>query len=109
MEKAKLIACSIGFALLFLVTPAQALNGDQFFSMCSNREDADARGFCTGYVFAVAEALDGLPERSVCFHSETPIGLLDTVMAYLSEQPEVINTSSGALVVSALEESYPCQ
>ncbi len=109
MERAKLIACSIGFAVSFLVTPAQAIDGDQFFSMCSNREDANTDGFCTGYVFAVAEALDGLSEKSVCFHSESPVGLLGTVMAYLNEQPGLINTSSGALVVSALEESYPCQ
>jgi hypothetical protein len=36
-------------------------------------------------VFAVAEAVDGLSEKSVCFHSESPVGLLGLAIEEASQ------------------------
>ena len=104
------IVISLGSALLVWspVQTARAIGGDQFLSLCSNSADRSDRDFCLGYVFAIAEALHGLPDQVVCIQDVSPEALLDTVMSYIGGEPELGQKSSGELVVAALEASFAC-
>jgi len=101
---------SLGSALLVssLAQDARAIGGDQFFSLCSNSAEQSDRDFCLGYVFAIAEALHGLPDRTVCIQDASPEGLLDAAMSFIGGLPDPSQQSSGELVVAALEASFPC-
>ena len=107
---ARAIAISLGLALLVpsLTQKASAIGGDQFLALCSISVDRPDRDFCLGYVFAIAEALHGLPERTVCIQEASPEALLDATMSYIGGLPEPGQQSSGGLVVAALEASFPC-
>ena len=107
---ARAITISLGSALLVssLAQDATAIGGDQFFSLCSNSADQSDRDFCLGYVFAIAEALHGLPEPTVCIQEVSPEVLLDATMGYIGGLPAPRQQSSGELVVAALEASFPC-
>ncbi len=107
---ARAVAISFGFTLLVssLAPSARAIGGDQFLSLCSNSTDKSDHDFCLGYVFAIAEALHGLPERKVCIQDASPEALLDATMSYIGGVPEPGQQSSGELVVAALEVSFPC-
>ncbi len=107
---ARVIAISLGFALFVssMAPSARAIGGDQFLSLCSNSGEQSDRDFCLGYVFAIAEALYGLPERTVCIQEASPEALLDATMSYIGGLPEPGQQSSGELVVAALEASFPC-
>lgn len=87
---------------------ARAIEADQFFSLCSNRNDEVNYNFCLGYTFAIAEALYNVPERTVCFEGVQPETLLDSVISYLADMPERHGTA-GPAVAAALEASFPCQ
>jgi hypothetical protein len=105
---------ALGFVTLILgglalSSPARALGGEQFVSMCGNEEDPGTHGFCMGYVFAVAEALDGLPEKPACLKGTTPRDLLDTVLVYVANHPDEKGESAAQLTLSALEDAFPCQ
>lgn len=91
-----------------LAPRAKAIGGDQFLSLCSNGANPSDRDFCLGYVFAIAEALYGLPERAVCIQEASPDALLDAVLSYIGSVPEPGQQTSGALVIAALEVSFPC-
>ncbi len=91
-----------------LAPNARAIGGDQFISMCSSGASTSDHDFCLGYVFAIAEALHGLPEKTVCIQDASPEGLLDAVIGYAGGLPEAGQQSSGELVVTALEASFPC-
>ena len=107
---ARTIVISLGSVLLVssLVPSARAIGGDQFFSLCSNSANQSDHNFCLGYVFAIAEALNGVPDRTVCFQDASPEALLDSAMSYIGDLPEPRQQSSGELVVIALEASFPC-
>ena len=107
---ARAIAISLGFALLVssLAQSTRAIGGEQFFALCSNSVDRSDRDFCLGYVFAIAEALYGLPEPTVCIQEASPETLLDATMGYIGGLPAPRRQSSGELVVAALEASFPC-
>jgi hypothetical protein len=107
---ARAIAISLGSALLVssFVQSARAIGGDQFLSLCSNSVDQSGHDFCLGYVFAIAEALHGLPDRTVCIQDASPEALLDAAMGYIGGLPAPRQQSSGELVVTALEASFPC-
>ncbi len=107
---ARAIAISLGSALLVssLAPRASAIGGDQFLSLCSNSTDKSDHDFCLGYVFAIAEALHGLPDSVVCIQDASPEALLDATMSYIGDVPEPGQQSSGELVVTALEASFPC-
>ena len=107
---ARAVAISFGFTLLVspLAPSASAIGGDQFLALCSNSTDKSDHDFCLGYVFAIAEALHGLPERKVCIQEASPEALLDSTMSYIGGVPEPGQQSSGELVVAALEASFPC-
>ncbi len=105
-------AIVISLVSVFLVSSlapnAKAIGGDQFLSLCSNSSNPSDRDFCLGYVFAIAEALYGLPERMVCIQEASPDALLDAVMSYIGSVPEPGQKTSGELVIAALEVSFPC-
>ena len=107
---ARAIVISLGSAFLAssLAQPATAIGGDQFLSLCTNSNEPSDRDFCLGYVFAIAEALFDLPERIVCIQEASPQALLDAVMSHIGSLPEPGQQKSGALVVTALEASFPC-
>ncbi len=107
---ARAIVISLGSAFLVssLAPPASAIGGDQFLSLCSNGSNPSDRDFCLGYVFAIAEALYGLPERVVCIQEASPEALLEAAMSYIGGLPEPGQQTSGELVVAALEASFPC-
>ncbi len=65
---ARVIAISLGFALFVssMAPSARAIGGDQFLSLCSKNADKSDQDFCLGYVFAIAEALHGLADQTVC-------------------------------------------
>ena len=107
---ARAIAVSLGIALLVssLAQSARAIGGDQFLALCSNSADKSDHDFCLGYVFAIAEALHGVPDRTTCVKDVSPEALLDAVMAYIGGLSELRQQSSGELVVAALEASFPC-
>ncbi len=107
---ARAIAMSLGVAILVssLAQGARAIGGDQFLSLCSISTDQSDRDFCLGYVFAIAEALHGLPDRIVCIQDVSPEVLLDATMSHIGGVPEPDQQSSGELVVAALEASFPC-
>ncbi len=107
---ARAIAISLGSASLVssLAPRASAIGGDQFLALCSNSTEKSDRDFCLGYVFAIAEALHGLPDRVVCIQDASPEALLDATMSYIGDVPEPGQQSSGELVVTALEASFPC-
>ncbi len=107
---ARAIAISLGSALLVssLAPSAKAIGGDQVLALCSSSGDQSDRDFCLGYVFAIAEALHGLPDRTVCIQEASPEALLDATMSYIGGLPEPGQQSSGELVVTALEASFPC-
>lgn len=107
---ARAVAFSLG-AILLASSPApsaKAIAGDQFFVLCSNSANPSDRGFCLGYVFAIAEALHGIPERTICIEGASPEALLDATMAHIGGLPEPRQQSSGELVIAALEASFPC-
>ena len=105
-------AVAISFGFTFLVSPlapsAKAIGGDQFLALCSISTDKSDHDFCLGYVFAIAEALHGLPDQTVCIQEASPEALLDATMSYIGGVPEPGHLSSGELVVAALEVSFPC-
>ena len=107
---ARAIAISLGSAFLAssLAQPATAIGGNQFLSLCTNSNDPSDRDFCLGYVFAIAEALFGLPDRVVCIQEAAPEALLDSVMSHIGSLSEPGQQESGELVVAALEASFPC-
>jgi len=107
---ARAIAISLGSALSVssLAPRASAIKGDRFLALCSNSTEKSDRDFCLGYVFAIAEALHGLPDRVVCIQDASPEALLDATMSYIGDVPEPGQQSSGELVVTALEASFPC-
>jgi hypothetical protein len=104
------IAIFLGSALLVssLAESARAIGGDQFLSLCSSGGDKSDYDFCLGYVFAIAEALHGLPDQTVCINEASPEAFLDAVMGYVGSLPEPDQKSSGELVVTALGVSFPC-
>jgi hypothetical protein len=107
---ARAIAISLGSALLVstLAQSARAIGGAQFLSLCSYSTEKSDHDFCLGYVFAIAEALHGLPDQTVCIQDASPEALLDATMSYIGGVPEPGQQSSGELVVTALETSFPC-
>ena len=107
---ARTIVISLGSVLLAssLVPDARAIGGDQFLSLCSNSANQSDRDFCLGYVFAIAEALHGVPDRTTCIQDVSPEALLESAMSYIGALPEPRQQSSGELVVIALEASFPC-
>ena len=107
---ARAFAIALGSALLVssLAQDAKAIGGDQFLSLCSNSVEQSDRDFCLGYVFAIAEALHGLPDRVVCIQQASPEALLDATMSYIGGLSEPGQQTSGELVVAALEASFPC-
>ena len=107
---ARAIAISLGSALLAssLAQGAGAIGGDQFLALCSNSADKSDHDFCLGYVFAIAEALHGLPDGAVCIRDASPEALLEATIGYIGGLPEPGQQSSGQLVVTALEASFPC-
>ncbi len=107
---ARAIAIFLGsaFLALSLAPPAGAIGGDQFLALCSNQSNTSDRDFCLGYVFAIAEALYGLPDRVVCIQEASPDALLDATMSFIGSLPEPGQQTSGELVVAALEASFPC-
>ena len=107
---ARAIAIFLGSAILVssLTQSASAIGGDQFLALCSNSTIPSDRDFCLGYVFAIAEALHGLPDQVVCINEASPEALLDSVMGYVGGLAEPGQQTSGELVVTALEVSFPC-
>ncbi len=107
---ARTIVISLGSILLASsqVPSARAIGGDQFLSLCSNSANQSDRDFCLGYVFAIAEALHGIPDRTTCVKDISPEALLDSAISYIGALPEPGQQSSGELVVTALEASFPC-
>ncbi len=107
---ARVVAISLGSALFVssMAPSARAIGGDQFVSLCSKNADEPDQDFCRGYVFAIAEALHGLGDQTVCIQGASPQALLDTAMSYIGSLPEPGQQSSGELVVTALEASFPC-
>jgi len=99
---------AVGLALAWPGAPAQALEAEQFFGLCSSRHDEANYNFCLGYTFAIAEALYNVPERTVCFDGIQPETLLDAVISFMTDQPER-NGNAGPAVAAALEASFPCQ
>ena len=106
---ARTMVISLGSVLLVssLVPDAKAIGGDRFLSLCSSANQSD-RDFCLGYVFAIAEALHGVPDRTACVQEVSPEALLDSALSYIGALPEPGQQSSGELVVIALEASFPC-
>ena len=107
---ARVIAISLGSALLVstMAPSARALGGDQFLSLCSKNADKSDQDFCLGYVFAIAEALHGLGDQTVCIQGASPEALLDTAMSFIGSLPEPGQQFSGELVVTALEANFSC-
>ncbi len=107
---ARAIAISLGSTLLVssLAPSARAIGGDQFLSLCSNSATQSDHDFCLGYVFTIAEALHGVPDRTTCIQDVSPEALLESAMSYIGALPEPRQQSSGELVVIALEGSFPC-
>ncbi len=107
---ARTIVFSLGSVLLAssLAPDARAIGGDQFLSLCSNSATQSDHDFCLGYVFAIAEALHGVPDRTTCIQDVSPEALLDSAMSYIGALPEPGQQSSGELVIVALEASFPC-
>jgi hypothetical protein len=95
-------------ALAWPGAPAHAIEADQFFGLCNNRNDEANYNFCLGYTFAIAEALYNVPERTVCFDGVQPETLLDAVISFMADQPER-DGNAGPAVAAALEASFPCQ
>ncbi len=107
---ARTIGISLGSILLAssLVASARAIGRDRFLALCSNSANQSDRDFCLGYVFAIAEALHGIPDRTTCIQDVSPEALLDSAMSYIGALPEPGRQSSGELVINALEASFPC-
>ncbi len=107
---ARTIVIAIGSVILAssLVPDARDIGGDRFLSLCSNSANRSDRDFCLGYVFAITEALHGIPDRATCIQDVSPAALLDSAMSYIGALPEPGQQSSGELVVIALEASFPC-
>jgi hypothetical protein len=69
---------------------------------------------CTGYVMAVSDALqdaadaNGSP-RTVCLSPGVEARqLVDVVVRYLREHPEIRHASAASMVTVALQGSFPC-
>ncbi len=107
---ARTIVISLGSVLLAssLAADAKAIGGDRFLVLCSSSPNQSDRDFCLGYVFAIAEALYGVPDRTTCIQDISPEALLESAMSYIGALPEPGQKSSGELVVIALEASFPC-
>ena len=107
---ARAIAIFLGSVILVssLAHSARAIGGDQFLALCSNSSNPSDHDFCLGYVFAIAEALHGLPDQVVCINEVSPEALLDSVMSYIGGLAEPGQQTSGELVVTALEASFQC-
>ncbi len=107
---ARTIVIALGTVLLAssMVPDARAIGGDQFLSLCSNSADQSDRDFCLGNLYAIAEALHGVPDRTTSIQDVSPEALLESAMSYIGALPEPRQQSSGELVVIALEASFPC-
>ncbi len=108
---ARSIVIVLGLALAVspLVPAAGALPADRFVAMCSDSENVGNHNFCLGYVYAIAEALFAVPDKTVCFEGVSPDTLLAAVLSYIADLPEPRESDSGPLVATALANSFPCQ
>jgi len=95
-------------AVLWPGPPARAIEAEQFFGLCSNKDDEANYNFCLGYTFAIAEALYNVPERTVCFEGIQPHTLLEAVISYMADLPDR-SGAAGPTVAAALEASFPCK
>jgi hypothetical protein len=111
----------VGLAAAFLVlvaAPAGAgsnLTGNDLLERCSASASANPIqwGVCLGYVVAIADALgQGRPINGAraCFAADVTSGqLMDVVRQWLERNPAKRHINGAALVVTALQQAFPCK
>jgi hypothetical protein len=100
------------------------VGGNELSQVCSDGVHDGARGYCTGYVAGVADALmavtalkaNGLAIPSVCLpmkgqveHGVAPDQVRDVVVQYLTAHPETRHQTAGGLALLALQAAFPCK
>jgi hypothetical protein len=117
MNKLGLIAA---MSALLLPTPGAAedsgpfLSGDTLFERCT-RGDETGDDFCIGYVAGSVDMLISLQRqgppgaKQACMPQGVTLGQVrDVVIKYLSDEPQFRKLDAAALVITALEQAFPC-
>ena len=112
------IAGLAGAILLLAAAPAGAgsnLTGNDLLERCSESASANPIqwGVCLGYVMAVADALGlGRPingARACLPPDVTGAQMMDVVRQWLDRNPARRHINGAALVVTALQQAFPCK
>ena len=109
-----------GLAAAFLLlgaAPAGAANltGNDLLERCSASASANPIqwGVCLGYVVAIADALgQGRPINGLraCLAPDVTSGqMMDVVRQWLERNPARRHINGAALVVTALQQAFPCK
>lgn len=113
-------------ALLGAITAANAgtMNGERLTPLCRLAKASVAgtqvgtqmtwtqAGECLGFIEGVLDATTSYPQASthICFPNGSMSGtLIEIVTDYLDKHPENRHFSATSLVITALQEAFPCR
>lgn len=84
--------------------------GNRLYAECQ----LPSRDACVGYVIAISDMLDDVAiirrePRTVCLGEGVESGqLVDVVIRYLRDHPEIRHASAASMVTVALQRAFPC-
>ncbi len=89
------------------------MSGEQLATACSSEKPAE-RGLCIGYILGVADVLGGPGAKVDGIHACLPGGettdeLVDKVLTFLKENPQLGDLKADGLVAYVLSLSFPCE
>ena len=114
----KLAVAAMSFACAFLPTsPALAQytmnTGNEALAMCRPSADSSDQLVCAAWVNGAQEGMVTMQivtnQRFFCFPTGSTVGqYIDVFVAYLQAHPADRHNPSGALLLIALREAFPC-
>jgi hypothetical protein len=112
-KRTRLAAMAAAVVLACLSASVRAdTPGNELLDYCTS-QDASERGYCYGYVNAIAEAERrpaGFNGWYNCLPAEsTRKQLVDVVKRWLDQHPEQRHYSAAGLIAQALSEAFPCK
>ena len=85
-------------------------SGNNLANDCNNNDNKFSNGVCYGYVMGVTDLLLWVNTNlKLCAPSEATGGqVVAIVRKFLKEHPEMLHEDADFLVMSALQEAFPC-
>ncbi len=112
-------------ALIFGVTPALSMTGNQLYSRCEDRDHAVDEAYCNAYVTGVVDGanfMSAVAKRRLGMEAGETQGLgycmpsgveyqqiTDIVTQYLRDNPARRHKLAQLLIMFSLRDAYPCE